>query len=216
MLFKNDQYLDRVEERYHIRSMCAFQIFVELITLGNELLLPLSEPLFFNLDLLGESLSKVLLLLLELGVVQFARSGFAELPGLHLLRTIRLVMSLFSGVNQIQHVRSNENRSKLLEVAVIFILNFGDSPGILSAFDNLDIFSILNLDILLATNDGEWHGGHEATGMLRRLLIIFLKWGLVDLDALRLDNIPDTRLETGQIGWGESVSLGDDWNQIDS
>lgn len=134
--------------------MGGFQILVEAVTLGDKLLLPLSESLFFNLDLLGETLAEVLFFLLELGVIQLAWSSFAEFPCLHLLGTVCLVMRLLSGVDEVEHVGTDEDRSELLEVAVVFILDFGDTPGVLTTLNDL---AFVVLDVFLGANDSERH-----------------------------------------------------------
>ena len=87
------------------------------------MLLPLSEPGLLCLDLLRETLAKSLFLFLELGVVELLDLGLAILPGLHLLLTVVLIVELFGSGDQVQHVRPDEQRAELLEVAVILILN---------------------------------------------------------------------------------------------
>lgn len=169
-------------------SVGGFEILVETISLGNELLLPLAETLLFNLDLLGEALAERLFLLLVLGVVELTRSGFAELASLHLLGTVCLVVQLFSCVDQVKHVGSDQNRAELLEIAVVLILDLGDTPRVLTSLDNA---SVAGLDILLRADDGERHGGHQSSGMLGGgLVILFDRW-LVDLDALGVDHSSD-------------------------
>lgn len=166
-------------------SVGALKVLVEPVTLADKFLLPLAETVLFNFDLLGKSLPQALFLLLEFRVVELSWSGFAKLPGLHLLGSVGLVVRLLRGVNQIKHVGADQNRPELLKVAVIFVLNLGHTPRILTTFDNA---AITSLDILLRADDGEWHGSHEAPGMLgSRLIILFDRWS-VDLDALSLDN----------------------------
>lgn len=89
--------------------MGGLEILVEAIALGNKLLLPLAETLLLDLDLLGEALAQGLLFLLELGVVELAWSGLAELAGLHLLGTVGLVVRFFGGVNKVEHVSADQN-----------------------------------------------------------------------------------------------------------
>lgn len=88
-------------------GVSALKVLVESVTLADELLLPLTEPVFLNLDLLRESLSQALFLFLELRVVEFSRSGLAELSRLHLLGSVGLIVCLLGGVNQIKHVSAN-------------------------------------------------------------------------------------------------------------
>jgi hypothetical protein len=212
----------------NIRGVGGFQILVEAVALRDKLLLPLSESLFFDLDLLGETLAEVLFLLLELGVVQLAWSSFSKLPCLHLLSTVRLIVRLLGGVDEVKHVSADEDGSKLLEVAVVLILNLGNTPGVLTTLYNL---AFVVLDVFLGANNGEWHGGRQATGVGSSVFVILLDWWLVDLDTLRrnnstnLDNvsknpnkqksgITHSLLETSQIRGTESVGLGNDRNQV--
>lgn len=87
------------------------------------MLLPLSESRLLSLDLLGESLPELLLLLLELGVVQFLDLGLAELAGLHLLLAVVFVMRIFRRRDKVQHVCADEEGTKLFEVAVVLVLD---------------------------------------------------------------------------------------------
>jgi hypothetical protein len=171
-----------------VRSVSALQILVQLISLCNQFLLPLSESLLLNLDLLGESLPQTLFFLLELGVIKFPRSSFTELPRLHLLSTVGFVVHLLGCVDQVKHVCADEDGSEFLEVAVVFVLNLGDTPGVLATLDNA---SIAGLDILFGADNSEWHGGHERTGVLGSGLVVFLDRWLVDLDSLSFDDRSD-------------------------
>lgn len=173
-------------------SMSLFEVLVETISLGNELLLPLSESLLLDLDLFGETLAQGLLFLLEFGVVQLAGTSFAKLARLHLLGAVSLVVQLFGCVNEIEHVSSDQDRSQLLEVAVVFVLDFGNTPGVLTALDNA---TIAGLDVLFGTDNGKGHGCHEASSVLSGSFIVLLDRGLVDLDVLGLNDGDD--LTTG-------------------
>lgn len=133
------------------------EILVEAVALGDELLLPLPEALLLDLDLLGEALAESLLLLLELGVVELAWAGLAELAGLHLLCAVCLVVKLLGGVDQIEHVSSDEDRAELLEVAVVLVLDLSNTPGVLTALDDA---AIASLNVLLGTDNGEGNGSH--------------------------------------------------------
>lgn len=166
-------------------SVGLLEILVEAVSLGNELLLPLAETLLLDLDLLGKALSESLFLLLELGVVELAGTSLAELAGLHLLGAVGLVVQLLGGVDKVEHVCSDQDRSELLEVAVVLVLNLGDTPRVLATLDDA---AITGLDILLGTNNGEGHGVHKAAGVLGSGLVVFLDRGLVDLDVLGLND----------------------------
>lgn len=89
--------------------VCALEILVETITLADELLLPLSESVLLDLDLLCESLSETLFLFLELGVIEFSWSGLTEFAGLHLLSTVSFVVGFLGCVDEIQHVCSDQD-----------------------------------------------------------------------------------------------------------
>lgn len=168
--------------------MGSFQVLVETVSLGDKLLLPLAESLLFDLDLFGETLAQSFLFLLELGVVQLPRSGFAELPRLHLLRTVGLVVLFFGRVNEIQHVSTDQNRTELSEVAVLLLLDLSNTPGVLTALDDL---SFVVLDILLRSDHGERHSGHQGSRMVGGMFVIVFNGGRVDLDTLSFDNIAD-------------------------
>lgn len=177
--------------------MGGLQILVEAVPLGNELLLPLSEALLLDLDLLGESLAQSLLLFLELGVVQLPGARLAEFPRLHLLCAVGLVVLLLGGVDQVQHVGSDQDRAQLLEIAVVLVLHLRDTPGILTALDDA---VVLSLHILLGSDHGKRHGGHEAASVGGGVLIVLFDRRGVDLDALGFDDGLD--LTTSQVSRG--------------
>lgn len=166
-------------------SVGLLEILVEAVALRDELLLPLSEALLLDLDLLGEALSESLLLLLELGVVELSGSGLAKLASLHLLGAVGLIVQLLSGVDEVEHVSSDQDGAELLEVAVVLVLDLGNTPRVLATLDDA---AIASLDVLLGTDDGERHGGHEAASVLSSGLIVLLDRGLVDLDVLGLND----------------------------
>src|SRR6266536_25653 len=124
---------------WNIRSVSALQILVQLVPLGDQLLLPLSESLLLDLDLLCESLPQVLFLFLELGVIQLPGSSLAELPSLHLLRTVGFVVHLLGGVDEVKHVSTDEDRSEFLEVAMVLVLHLGNTPSVLTTLDDTTI-----------------------------------------------------------------------------
>ncbi len=166
-------------------SVSLLEILVETVAFGNELLLPLAEALLLDLDLLSETLAECLLLLLKLGVVELAGTGLAKLACFHLLGAVSFVVKLLGGVDEIEHVSADENGSKLLKVAVVLILDLGDTPRVLTALDNT---SVGGLDVLLGTNHSKWHSRHEATRVLGSSIVILLNRGLVNLNILRLDD----------------------------
>jgi len=170
------------------RRVRALQILVQAVTLADELLLPLSESVLLNLDLLREPLSEILFLFLELGVVELSGSGLAELARLHLLGTVGFVVCFFGGVDEVEHVGSDENGTELLKIAVVLVLDFCDTPGVLTTLDNA---AIACLHILLGTDNSKRHGSHQASCMLCSGLIIFLNRRCVDFDTLRFNDGPN-------------------------
>jgi len=126
--------------------MSSLKILVESVSLANEFLFPGTESLLFHLDLLGKSLAEGLFFLLELGVVKLPWSCLAKLASLHLLSTVGLIVCLLGCVNEVEHMCSDQDRSELLEVAVVLILDFSHTPGVLSALDDA---AIGGLDVLL-------------------------------------------------------------------
>lgn len=88
-----------------------------------DMLLPLPETRFFSLDLLGEALPELFLLLLELGVVQLLDLRLAELPGLHLLLAVVFVVQVLRRGDEVKHVGTNKQRAQLLEIAVVLIFD---------------------------------------------------------------------------------------------
>jgi hypothetical protein len=91
-------------------------------------------------------------------------------------------------------VCSDQDRAELLEIAVVLILNLGNTPRVLSALDNA---AITGLDVLFGADNSERHGVHKAAGMLSGSLIVLLDRGLVDLDVLGFndrDNLDRVRI----------------------
>lgn len=86
-------------------------------------LFPLAEPRLLRLDLLGEPLPERLLLLLELRVLKLARLLLAELACLHLRLPVVLVVEILRRGDEVEHVRADEQRPQLPEVAVVLVLN---------------------------------------------------------------------------------------------
>ena len=87
------------------------------------MLLPLPEASLLSLDLLGEALAKRLLLFLELGVLELARLLLAELARLHLRLAVVLVVKILRRRDKVEHVRADEQRAELAEVAVVLVLD---------------------------------------------------------------------------------------------
>lgn len=88
------------------------------------MLLPLPKPRLLQLDLLREPLPQPLLLLLKLRVVYLPHLGLPKLTRLHLSLAIRLVVTFFGRVDQVEHVRSDKERPELAEVAVGLVVDW--------------------------------------------------------------------------------------------
>ena len=224
--------LHRLQLGLELLDLCVglLEILVEAVALGDELLLPLAETLLLDLDLLGEALAERLLLLLELGVVELSGTGLAELAGLHLLGTVSLVVQFLGCVDEVEHVGADQDGAQLLEIAVVLVLNLGNTPRVLSSLDNPAISA---LNILLGTDNSEWHSSHETAGMLGSSLVILLDRWLVDLDVLSLDDRDDlcpllagvhgkvtcinpthSLLELSKVSRAQGIGLGDDGDQV--
>jgi hypothetical protein len=87
------------------------------------MLLPLPEPAFLELDLLGKSFSEHLLLFLEFRVINLFNLCFSEFTRLHLSESVGFVMVFFGRGDKVQHVGSDKEGSKLLEITVVFVLH---------------------------------------------------------------------------------------------
>ena len=177
------------------------------------MLFPLSETGFLGLDLFGETFAELLLFLLELGVVHLLDLWLPKLPRLHLLLSVILVVKLFGRRDQVQHVRPDEERAQLAEIAVVLVLNLGNTPKVLTALDNAPI---RGLNILSGADNGERHGIGEHAGMLCSSLVVGLNRGLVNADALCGDNLPDALLEDKEVILGEGVGFRNDRDEVDT
>lgn len=166
-------------------SVSLLEILVEAVTLGDELLLPLAEALFLDLNLLSETLAEGLFLFLKLGVIELAGAGLAKLARLHLLSAVSFVVKLLGRVDEIEHVGANQNGSKLLKVAVVLVFDFGNAPRVLTALDDA---SVGGLDVLFGTDHSKRHSGHEAARVLGSSIVVLLYRGLINLNILRLDD----------------------------
>ena len=72
------------------------------LTVITYVLFPLPEPRFLRLDLLGELLPQLLLLLLELGVVGLLDLRVSEFARLHLCLPVVLVVQFLGSGDEIQ------------------------------------------------------------------------------------------------------------------
>jgi hypothetical protein len=94
-------------------------------------------------------------------------------------------------MDEVEHVGADEDGAEFLEVAVLFILDFGNTPGVLAALDSA---AVGGGDIALGADDGEGHGSDKGAGVLEASLVVFFeRWG-VNLDALGFDDGADLRL----------------------
>ena len=95
-----------------------------IVSKDTYVLLPIAESGLLRLDLLRESFSELLFLLLELGVILLLDFGLSEFARLHLLLTVVFVVRLLRCRDQVQHVGSDEEGTKLSEVTVVLVLDY--------------------------------------------------------------------------------------------
>lgn len=118
-------------------------------------LLPLAETSLLGLDLLRETLAQSLLLLLELRIIKLLNLPLPKLARLHLLLPIILIMNLLRSRDEIQHESANQQRAKLLEIAVRFVFDFGYAPEVFATFDDA---AVGRLNVFGGADYGEGHG----------------------------------------------------------
>lgn len=157
------------------------------------MLLPLPEPRLLRLHLLRKLLPQRLLLLLELRVIQLLHLRLSELPRLHLLLPVVLVVQLLRRRDQVQHVRPDQQRPQLLEVAVVLVLDFSHTPDVLTALDGAPVGGP---DVLGRADDGEGDGINEHLSVFRVLVVV--ERGCVDADTLSCDHLAN--LENERVG----------------
>lgn len=87
------------------------------------MLFPLPKARFLCLNLLCESLTQSFLLFLELRVVKFLDLRLTKLAGLHLLLTVVLVVQLLGCRDEVEHMCTDKEGTKLAEVAMVLVFN---------------------------------------------------------------------------------------------
>jgi hypothetical protein len=170
------------------------------------MLLPLTEAQLLLLDLLGEALAQGLLLLLELEVVALPRPGLSRLAGLELLLAVVLVVELLRRRNEVEHVRTDEQRAQLAEITVLVVLDcrvvvlvdshnewgvkhtLSHTPEV---FTSLDDTTIRKLDVLGRADDRVRDGLGKNASILRCNLILSINRRSVDANALGVDDFAD-------------------------
>lgn len=177
------------------------------------MLLPLSETRLLGLDLLGKALAKLLLFLLEFGVIHLLHLWFPKFPCLHLLLSVVLVVELFGSRDQVQHVRPDQKRAQLAEIAVALVLDLRNTPEVLATLDHTPVWGLY---IFSRADDRERHGIGKHTSVLCSGLVLSLDGGLINANSLRGDDLPDALLEDEEIILGHSVGFGDDGEKIDT
>lgn len=164
--------------------MTLLQILIQPIAFRDKFLLPLPKPLLLNLNLLRKPLPQLLLLLLKLRIIQLPRPRLSKLACLHLLRPVGFIVRFLRRVDEIQHVRADEDGAELFEVAVVFVFDFGDAPGVLAPFH---LPAVWGRDVALAADYAEGHCCDQAAGVLQaRFVVFFQGWG-VDFYSLGFD-----------------------------
>lgn len=74
-----------------------------------------------------------------------------------LLRSEGLVVDLRGCLDQVLEMGSGEEVAEVDEFAVLLILDIDSSPAVLAASDSLSV----DVDVALATDNGEWDDGLE-------------------------------------------------------
>lgn len=108
---------------------------------------------------------------------------------------------------------ADEKTAEFLEVTVVLVLDFRNTPEVFTSLNNTAIESG---HILRATDDAERHGGGENTSVFRALLIVGLNWRGIDTDALGVDDITNALLEQSEVVLREGISFGNNGNEIDT
>lgn len=133
--------------------------------------LPLTETGLFLLDLLGKGQTQTFLLLLVLRVLVLLLLCLAKLAGLHLDLAVVFVVQVFGGVDQVVHMRANQEVAELLKVTVVFIFDLGTAPGVLTALDA----ALVSCDNIFGrANHGEGHRTHNVTVARGHALVLAL------------------------------------------
>jgi len=55
--------------------------------------------------------------------MDYCERNSPEFPSFHLLQPVVLIMRFFTRVDEIQHVGTNEERTKFLEIAMFFVFD---------------------------------------------------------------------------------------------
>ena len=85
-------------------------------------------------------------------------------------------------------MRADKDRAKLLEVAMVFVLDFGDAPGVLTSFNDAPV---VGFDIFFGPDHSEGHGGHEGASVVSGGFVVFFHRWSVDLDTLSFNDCSD-------------------------
>ena len=147
-----------------------------------------------------------------------------------LFGTVVLVESVVSVLLELLHVGADKHLAKLDEVAVLLVVNLDDTPWVTTS---ADLAAIGAGDLGSGTDNGKWNLGQDLVVLGNSLVIIkFVTWTLEDLDVVELDIGKDlanllarisqcgrwtthSGLEGSNLLIGQSISLGNDWNQVD-
>ena len=194
-------------------AVSRFEVLVETIALGNEVLLPLTEAAFLELDLVRKLAAERLFFLLEAWVFKPLDAWLAVLARLHLCLAVVFVVEVLGVGNQVEHVRSDQEGAQLFKVAVVLVFDLGHTPKIFTATDDA---SIVRAHVLGAADNAERHGRHERPRMLGTCLVDGVDGWRKHRDAMRADHVADALLKDGQVAPRECVGFGDHRDQIDT
>ena len=95
-------------------------------------------------------------------------------------------MVFFGGVDQVEHMGADQDGTQFLEIAVVFVFDLGDTPGILATLGSA---AVSGLNIFFGTNDGKGHCVDEAASVVEAGVVVFFERRLVYLDILSLNGV---------------------------
>ncbi len=195
------------------------------LALPGQQFLPLLVDLALDLDL---DLAQLLLLPSQLFLLQpdalageiFGVHGGIEIVGsaLHalgqLLGTVILVEEIVRDFLQVREVGMQQRAADGEEVAVAWVVDLDDPPGILAGADA----AAANLDDFLGADDGEGHEASKLGVLFHRVFVVFFNvvGEIVHGDAVVLDVFHDEFLGFGELGGGQGVGFADDGNYVDA
>lgn len=198
LVFNGSALLEPLLLLFQVQPLLVELVF-HLAMTGKQLLFTLLELALLLGNLLLENHLHLILHLLELLLVQSAlllllhgRVDLDEDGGIlcdthlgELLGTVVLVQSVVGVFLELFHVCADQHLSQLDKVAVLFVVDFDDTPWVATT---ADLAAIRTDDLGVGTNNGEGDLRDDLLVFCDRLLIVELVTGsLENLDAMVLD-----------------------------